>query len=84
VGSVETGEVSVTNRFRTFYRLTKPLLMSILLILNFFHCSKEKIPQPKFCGDPDRWTPTGLAPGAVHVGGLCVCVCVVVSGGRGA
>jgi len=66
----------VTNRFRTFYRLTKPLLMSILLILNFFHCSKEKIPQPKFCGDPDRWTPTGLAPGAVHVGGLCVCVCV--------
>jgi len=36
-------------RFRTFYRLTKPLLVSILLILNLFQCN--------FPGDPSHRRP---------------------------
>jgi len=31
------GEALATSRFRVFYRLTKPLLLSILLILNLFY-----------------------------------------------
>ena len=33
---VRRGEAPVINRFRTFYRLTKPLRVSVLLTLNFF------------------------------------------------
>ena len=47
------GEVpAATWRFITFYRLTKPLLVSILLILNFKKCrSQQRGPWPKWPND---------------------------------
>jgi len=45
-------------RFGTFYRLTKPRLVSILLVLNLFQwnlwaASPRRPPQPNFCGGLD-------------------------------
>jgi len=53
------GKALATWRFRTFYRLTEPLLVSILLIVNLFQWnfvgpSHIRPPQPNFCGAPDR------------------------------
>jgi len=52
-------EAPATWRFKTFYRLTQPPLVTILLILiyfrDFFVVGSEllKISQPNFCAGPD-------------------------------
>ena len=65
------GEVPSTWQFRTFYRLTKPLLVSILLIPNLFQWifagskpqnRRPQTPQPNFCESSDTRTLTESAP----------------------
>ena len=52
--SEDRGKTPATRRFRTFYRLTKRLLVLILLILK---SEPQKISRPNFCQGPDLWSP---------------------------